>query len=87
MIFFMIRDKRTNSWYKRGPYYSPNWVDQNEASVWTNLAGPNACMGKITRQNAKMARFGPNSIHDPEIVTFTVKSPKVATAARSQIRP
>jgi hypothetical protein len=70
MNFYQIRDKKTGLWYKRGPDYGSNWVDQQEASVWTTPAGPNACLGTITRRNRRMVRFGPSAIREPEVVTL-----------------
>ncbi len=49
MIFYMIRDKKTGEWYKRGSNNGSWWADQCKASVWTTLAGPRGVLGKLTR--------------------------------------
>jgi hypothetical protein len=68
MIFYQVRDKRTGLWYKRGHQYASNWVDQNEASVWTTPDGPRSVLGSVARYNQRAARFGLSAIREPEVV-------------------
>ena len=72
MKIYMVRDKRTGRFYKRLSGVSPNWVDQEEASVWTTPAGPHACLGTISQTNRRMARYGAAYLRDPEIMVLTV---------------
>ena len=60
MIVYQIHDKKTGLFYRR----DSKWVDQQEASVWTTPAGPNACFNR----NRHTVCFGFG--HDPEIVSF-----------------
>jgi hypothetical protein len=84
VIFYMLRDKTTGAWYKRshGRSLLTNWVEQQEASVWTSAAGPTACLGSITRSNARVARLHTRVglkcpvVREPEIVSFQAGSPK-----------
>ena len=77
MIFYMLRDNTTGAWYKRGHGRSllTNWVDQKEASVWTTTAGPTACLGAISRSNARMSRLKCPVVRKPEIIPFHVSQP------------
>jgi len=70
MILFMVRDAMTGLYYKRIQSLGSTtcWVEQEEASVWTTLAGARACLGAITRFNDRLARFGPAAIRKPEVV-------------------
>ena len=61
MKIYMVRDKRTGRFYKRLSGVSSNWVDQEEASVWTTPTGPHACLGTISQTNRRMARYGPHT--------------------------
>ncbi len=70
MIFYMLKDKATGLFYKRGPQSLGNWVPQEEASVWTLPSGPSACIGGVKRY----ARRSRRSV-DPEVVE--IHTPKV----------
>jgi len=50
MTFYMLRDTNTGRYYKRGCY----WVPAKSASVWTNLDGPRAALGAITKYNRRI---------------------------------
>jgi hypothetical protein len=68
MTFYMLRDKKTGKWYRRGSE-SGSWVDQSNASVWTSPDGPQACKGVITKRN-----WHRSSVREPEIVAIEVPS-------------
>ena len=70
MTFYMIRDRLTGTWYKRGPAYAKTWVGQENASVWTEMSGPRACLGTITKRNKRG-----HTLREPQIVAITAMIP------------
>jgi hypothetical protein len=81
--FYQIRDKVTGFYYKRGSAMDSIWTDQDQASVWTTLAGPTACLGTIAQRNRRLVHAsetfrGKNwKPAEPEIITVPVIRPKV----------
>jgi len=74
MILYMVRDKKTGLYYKRGSgWKNDNWVAQKEASIWTTPGGPRGALGNITKWNERIKRVStPQQVktRDPEIVTL-----------------
>ena len=65
MTFYMIRDRLTDTWYKRGPAYGETWVEQERASVWTEMSGPRGCLGTIAKRNKRG-----HMLREPKIVAI-----------------
>jgi hypothetical protein len=66
MILYMVRDRKTREYYKRGHGYEHTWVPQQKASVWTEIRGATSCIGVIKRRNKSSRQQ-----REPEIVTLT----------------
>ena len=52
MNLYMIRDKGTDRWYKKG-YGGGTWVPQELASIWTTPNGPGGAKANIDRYNKR----------------------------------
>jgi len=73
MIVYMVRDKVTGLWYKRGYRHSTCWVQQNKASIWPNNNGPNGAIREIKKRiNKKLPLSKQSNIADPEIIILEV---------------
>lgn len=70
MTFFMIRDRLTDTWYKRGPGHAKTWVEQERASVWTEMSGPRGCLGTIRKRGNRG-----HALREPQIVAITANEP------------
>jgi len=64
MRFYMICDKTSGLWYKKGSC-GGTWVDQEFASVWTTPHGAAGAMGNIDRHNRRSKRK-----RDPQTMTL-----------------
>ena len=42
------------------------WVEQERASVWTEMSGPRGCLGIITKRNKRG-----HTLREPQIVAIT----------------
>jgi hypothetical protein len=72
MILYMLRDKLSGLWYKRGLSYAKTWVSQQEASVWTTRAGAISCKGTVYQRNRLEKQTHRFIWRDPEIVELCV---------------
>lgn len=75
MTIYMIRDKMTGQFFKRGG----EWRNKPDgASVWSTPGGPNGAKGAITRRN----RIGVNrpgyKFREAEVITIECPDPKAA---------
>jgi hypothetical protein len=55
MKFYMVRDKATGMWYKKGQM-GGTWVVQEFASVWTTPHGAVGAKANIDKHNAQACR-------------------------------
>jgi hypothetical protein len=72
MNLYMLRDKKSGLWYKRGPKHGGNWVPQEEASIWLTPKGPQACKGITTRRSYRDSHLHSHVERDPEVVELQV---------------
>ena len=80
MTFYQVRDKTTGKFYKRHHGRGcEQWVAQDEASVWTTLAGARACFGAISQYNRRAPFSTVKTIREPEVVTILVNEPTSVT--------
>jgi hypothetical protein len=74
MNIFMIQDRNTKLYYKRGRS-GGEWVKQEEASVWTTPSGPRAALSNITRykRHWSTTTYKPHNwtLADPVIAILT----------------
>lgn len=67
MIVYMIKNKVTGLWYKKGFRHSIHWVEQDKASVWSSIRGPTGAIREIKRKNKMLIQLEREPT-DPEII-------------------
>ena len=81
MRFYMIQDKATGKWYKKG-MEGGSWGNQEGASVWTTTNGPVGAMAWIERYNNRVAASRLTCATwkpvVPEMVVLDTEKPNVA---------
>ncbi len=77
MNLYMIRDKGTDRWYKKG-YGGGTWVPQELASIWTTPNGPGGAKANIDRYNKRAAKSRLTCAtwkpHEPEVVILVAEA-------------
>lgn len=47
MVVYMLKNRLSGRWYKRGPSWSHRWVEQEKASIWPTKTGPASVKGQL----------------------------------------